>query len=332
MSTSGSMAARSLGSYISFMRRLYCPEAVGVGLRAGVARVGAASRRATAAVGLLEGPWRLRRPVPVHRQACAVDGASTGRLAGGEDKDAIELRGLAGFVAPDLGHLATGGHVVQGDTRQAVALRSGRELPYRFGQADAARRRPAAIHFHVADDEGYHGIVRKCGAQTAQHFSHEDEIGISVMGVVQKLVYGRGVVAQEPESEPIVVAVLHDAQIWRRRDNEAGLFRQAARAQGLSESDPRIAGVAEKGDAAGRRNRLAVEASEFVVKEGKDIALWGVEVSPFHKIPDVARGHAECVGHDGREVATALAVENAGEGCQDEAISSLVRIEAGAQE
>src|ERR1035437_2389100 len=167
MSTSGSMAARSLGSYISFMCRLYWPGSDGVELRAGVAPGGAASRRAAAAVGLLEGPWRLGRRTPVHRQACPVDGASTARLAGGEDKDAIELCGLAGFVAPDLGHFATGGHVVQGDTRQAVALRCGGELPDGFGQANSARRRSAAIHFHVADDEGHNRIVRKSGAQTA---------------------------------------------------------------------------------------------------------------------------------------------------------------------
>ena len=68
--------------------------------------------------------------------------------------------------------------------------------------------------------------------------------------------------------------------------------------EGLAEADAGVASVAEKCDAADGGQWLAVQPAQLVVEQGKGVALGRVEVRPRHEISDVARRHAEGVGHD----------------------------------
>jgi len=70
-----------------------------------------------------------------------------------------------------------------------------------------------------------------------------------MVSVVEEIVDGIGVVAEEPQSQPVVVAVLHDSQVRRRSDDEAGSFRQTSGAERLSESNAGVACIAEQGHA-----------------------------------------------------------------------------------
>ena len=97
------------------------------------------------------------------------------------------------------------------------------------------------------------------------------------------------------------------------------------------EADAGVARVAEQGDAPRGGHGLAVQPAQLVVEQREGVALGGVEVGPGHEVADVAGGHAEGVGHDGREVAAALAVEDAGQRRQDEAVGSIVGVQAGSQ-
>jgi hypothetical protein len=57
-----------------------------------------------------------------------------------------------------------------------------------------------------------------------------------------------------------------------------------------------------------------------------------VKIGPGHKITHVTRRHAERVRHHRREVRRALPVQDPGQGGQQEAVGSILDVEAGAQE
>ena len=58
---------------------------------------------------------RPRRPGPVDVERGAGERPAAARLGRAEDEDPVGLRRPAGLVAPQLGHLATGRDVVEGD-------------------------------------------------------------------------------------------------------------------------------------------------------------------------------------------------------------------------
>src|SRR5688500_6903320 len=76
-----------------------------------------------------DGPQRPRRPGPVDVERGAGEGSPPADLGGAEHEDAVRLGGTAGLRAPQLGHLAQGRHVVEGDTGESIAFGLGRLLP-----------------------------------------------------------------------------------------------------------------------------------------------------------------------------------------------------------
>src|SRR5689334_8639707 len=108
MRTSGSIAARSDGWYICF--------------------IGLKSSRWSGS----EEAERAGRPLPVDRRRGGGDGPAAARFGRAEDEDPVSLGRPARLVAPELRHLAAGGHVIERDPREAVALGLGRGLPDAF--------------------------------------------------------------------------------------------------------------------------------------------------------------------------------------------------------
>ena len=106
-----------------------------------------------------------RRPAPVDVEPGSGKRPAATRLRRAEDQDPIGLRRPAGFDAPQLGHLATGRHVVERDTGQRVALRRRGRFPDALGKPDAAPDRAAAIGLDVPDDEDDDGVVGQDRAQ-----------------------------------------------------------------------------------------------------------------------------------------------------------------------
>jgi hypothetical protein len=140
-----------------------------------------------------------------------------------------------------------------------------------------------------------------------------------------------GVVAEQPQPQPVVVAVLHDPQVGRRGDHQPGPLRQAAGAQGsrnrtpASRASPSRAIPRAAGSGWRYRRRSLSSRSAKVSRSGE----W--KSGPRHEVADVARRHAERVGHDRRQVARALAVEDAGQGRKDETVGAIVGVQAGPQ-
>ena len=77
-----------------------------------------------------------------------------------------------------------------------------------------------------------------------------------MVGVVEGGVDRPGVEPEEPCPQPVVVAVLHDTEVGRRRDDKPGSVRSAAGAQRGPNPGRDVPRVAEEGDAFGRRAGL----------------------------------------------------------------------------
>src|SRR6478752_1421231 len=185
MSTSGSIEARSDGWYICCMAEIL---------------QGA------------QGPWR---PGPVDVGAGAGERASAAGLGRAEDEEAVGLRGAAGLAAPQLRHLADGRDIVESHAGESIALGLGGVLPDALGEPDAAPDPSTAIGLDVADHQHHHRVVRERRAQTGRDVAQEREVRPAVVGVVERRVDGLRVEAEEPRSEPVVIAVLHDPQVRR---------------------------------------------------------------------------------------------------------------------
>ena len=142
----------------------------------------------------------------------------------------------------------------------------------------------------------------------------------------------RGVEAQEPGPEPVVVAVLEHAQVRRRGDDEPGAVREAVGTEGRAGTRAGRAGVAVERDAGRRRQRLAVEAVQLGRQGVEDVALRRLVAGPRDEVADVARGHAEGVGHDRRQVGRRLAVEDPGQRTGEEAVRAVVEAQVRAHE
>ena len=146
-----------------------------------------------------------------------------------------------------------------------------------------------------------------------------------MVGVVEQVVDRGGVVAEQPQPQPVVVAVLDHPQVGRRGDDEAGPLGQAAGSQRLAETHARRRARRPAGRCPGsagtgwRYRRRSLSSRRAKASRSGE---W--KLGPGDEIADVAGGHAEGVGHDRREVAAALAVEDAGQGGQDEAVGSIV--------
>ena len=124
------------------------------------------------------------------------EGAPAARLGGAEDEDPVGLGGAAGLGAPQLGHLAQGGDVVERDARESIALRLGGLLPGALGQPDAALDPSAAVGLDVTDDEHDHGVVGQDRAEPGEDVAQEGEVRLAVVGVVEGRVDGAGVEAR----------------------------------------------------------------------------------------------------------------------------------------
>ncbi len=135
-------------------------------------------------------------------QSTSFDGARqrapAAGLGGAEHEDPVGLGGPARLVAPQLGHLADGGHVVHRDAGEAVALGLRGGLPGPLGKADAALDATAAVRLDVADDQHDDGVVGQDGAQPGKDVAQEEQVRLAVVGVVERRVDLAGVEAQEP--------------------------------------------------------------------------------------------------------------------------------------
>ena len=217
--------------------------------------------------------------------------------------------------------------VVEGDAGQAVALGLGGGLPGPLGEADPALDAPPAVGLDVTDDEDDDGVVGEDRPEAGEHVAQEQEVRLAVVGVVERRVDLAGIEAEEPRPQPVVVAVLDDAQVRRRGHDQARPFGPSTRAQGGPGPRRHIAGVAQEGDALDRRRRLAEQAIELLRQPVEDVALRRREVGPGREIAHVARRHRERVRHQLREVARALAVEDAGQRGGEEPIGPVVEPE-----
>ena len=94
-----------------------------------------------------------------------------------------------------------------------------------------------------------------------------------MVGVVEGRVDRPCVEAEEPRPQPVVVAVLDDAQVGRRGHDQASPVRPAARAQGRPGARRDVAGIAEQGDPLDRRRRLAEEPVELLAEPVEDVAV-----------------------------------------------------------
>ena len=230
-----------------------------------------------------------------------------------------------GLVAPQLRHLAEGGDVVERDARQSIALRLGGLFPGALGEPDAALDAPPAVGLDVADDQDDDRVVGKDRTQAGEDVAQEGEVRLAVVGVVEGRVDLAGVEAEEPRPQPVVVAVLDDPQVGRRGDHEPGPLRPAQVAQGLAGTRGDVAGVAQERDAFDRRRRLAEEPVELRGQAVEDVTPRRGECGARRELADVARGHAEGVRHELRQVARALAVEDAGDRGGEESVGPIVQ-------
>ena len=264
------------------------------------------------------------------------DGAREGPAPAGfgraEDEDAVGLRRAPRLGAPQLRHLADGRDVVEGDPGQAIALRLGGLLPGPLGEADTALDAPTAVGLDVADDQHDHGVVGKDRTQAGQDIAQEREVRLAVVGVVERRVDLARVEPEEPGPQPVVVAVLDDSQIGRRRDDEPGAVRPAQVAQGRAGTRRDVACVAEERDAFDRRRRLSEEPVELRGEAVEHVPARRGERGPRGEVADVARRHGEGVRHELREVARALAVEDAGDRGGEEAVRPIVELQGGPDE
>ena len=95
----------------------------------------------------------------------------------------------------------------------------------------------APVELDVPDHESDDRVVGQGAAEVGEDLADERQVRLAVVGVVERGVDRRRVLAEEPRPQPVVVAVLHDPQIRRRGDDESSAIRQARRAQG--DSGPR---------------------------------------------------------------------------------------------
>ena len=119
-----------------------------------------------------------------------------------------------------------GRDVVDDEARQAVARRLGGLLPDRLGQAEAAAEGTPPVHRHVADDERHDGVVGEDAGQVVQDLAQEVEVGGQAVGIVEGGVDGGRVDPQEPQPQPVVVAVLDDPHVGRAGHHQPGAVGQ----------------------------------------------------------------------------------------------------------
>ncbi len=163
--------------------------------------------------------------------------------------------------------------VVERDTGQSIALRLGRRFPDALGEADAAADPATPIGLDVADDEDDDRVVGQDRAQSGEDLAQEHEVRLAVMGVVQGSVDRARIEAEEPRPEPVVVAVLDDPEVGRRRDDEPDPFRPPAGTQRRAGALGDVARVPEQGDPADRRGNLAEQAIELPGQTVEDVAV-----------------------------------------------------------
>ena len=167
----------------------------------------------------------------------------------------------------------------------------------------------------------------RTGRRPAEDVAQEGEVRLAVMGVVEGRVDGAGVEPEEPRPQPVVVAVLDDPQVRRRGHDEPRAVRSAQLAQGRAGAWRDIAGIAEQGDPFDRRRRLAEQPVELGRQAVEHVAFRRGERGPGREVADVARRHAERVGHQLGQVARALAVEDAGDRGGEEPVGPIVEVE-----
>ena len=150
--------------------------------------------------------------------------------------------------------------------------------------------------------------------------------------MVQLVVDRLRVEAKEPGPQPVVIAVAQHTQVGRRGDGKPGPVRQATGAQGRAGAPARGARIAQEREAARRRQRLPVEPVQLRRQRVERIALRRPEAGPGREPADVARRHAERVGHQRRQVRGRLAVQDPDHRPGEEAVGPVGEPEGRTQE
>ena len=153
-----------------------------------------------------------------------------------------------------------------------------------------------------------------------------------MVGVIEGRVDGSRIEPQEPRPQPVVVAVLDDAEIRRRGDDQARAVRAATRSQGRPGARRDLASVTQQRDPLDRGRRLAEQPIELLAQPIEDVAIGRRELGPGGEVAHVAGRHRERVGHQLGQVARALAVEDAGDGGGQEPVGPVVEVERRAHE
>ena len=94
-----------------------------------------------------------------------------------------------------------------------------------------------------------------------------------MVGIVEGRVDRPRVLPEQPRPEPVVVAVLHDAEVRRRRDDEANTLGQAPVAEGGPCSARAVPRVPEEGDPRRAGERLAVKPSQLLLETAEHVAI-----------------------------------------------------------
>ena len=218
------------------------------------------------------------------------------------------------------------------DARQPIAFRFGGGFPDAGGEVHATADVATAVGLDVADDQDEDGVVGEDRPQPGEDVAHEGEVRLAVMGVVERRVDGAGIEPEEPRPQPVVVAVLHDPEVRRRGHHQPGTLRAPATTESGAGARRQVPGVTEQGDPLDRWRRLAEEPVELLGEPVEHVALRRGERGPCRVVAHVARRHRERVRHQHRQVARALAVEDAGDGGGQEAVGPVVEPERGPDE
>ncbi len=152
------------------------------------------------------------------------------------------------------------------------------------------------------------------------------------MGVVERCVDHVGREAQEPGSEPVVVAVLDHPQVGRGGEHEARPIGERLGAQGSPRPDARVACVTQERDPGRARAAVPGEPTELRGEEDEEVAVRRGEARPRRVVARVAGSHAERIRHELGEVAGPPAVEDPDEGSRQEAVGRVVEVETRARE
>ncbi len=207
-----------------------------------------------------------------------------------------------------------GQDVVQRDAGEEVALWLGGAGPDGLREGGPVGDPASTIKLYIADDQDQDGIVGDGLPEATEHIPHEWQPGIQLVTVVEGGVHGCWVDAQEPHAQPVVVAVLDDAQVGGAGDHQARSIGEGSRPERFAGSRPCIAGVTLESDPAAARQAPPKEAIELGRQAPEEVPLWRLKAGPGNEVPDVPGCHAEGVGHHLGEVAGAPAVQNPGDG------------------